>query len=559
MSLARFFDSFYAHHPVSASFIEGVEERLPDWSPEGLAAAAAEMRAVRAALLDERREREPTRTPDIETMALDCAARDRELAISVLDVQLAEDATTHFQRGNPSLAVGEAAFGIVFLLTAAVDDMSRRVDAIIGRLEAIPDFLAGVTRSIAVVPEPWRQKCAAECVGLDLLLGSGIGRWIAGRNVGVRGAPIERAADRARAALAEFRKWLSAVPDAGADGGRAGPELFDRLLTRGHWCPTPRHELTARSADAFEEALARLHERARRRAPGGWPEVQERLAEDHPEPSEYLATFQEIWDRCRACADAHDLVTWPDAPIRYVPIPPETREAAPHLYYLFYRSPSPKRGRRVHDYVVPSLDADMPADERRRRLRATNRSVIKLNHVVHHGAIGHHVQNHHAYAGESAIGRVAAVDCASRIAMFLGGTMAEGWACYATDLMDEVGFLTEDESIAQQHTRARLLARAVVDLGFHTGSLTFDQAVAVYRDRVGMSPEAARAEACKNSMFPATAIMYWLGTEGLHELRDACERRDGARFSRRRFHDQVLSFGSIPVSLVSRLVRCAIA
>ena len=29
--------------------------------------------------------------------------------------------------------------------------------------------------------------------------------------------------------------------------------------------------------------------------------------------------------------------------------------------------------------------------------------------------------------------------------MFLGGTMAEGWACYATDLMAECGFLTPEE------------------------------------------------------------------------------------------------------------------
>src|SRR5215467_3301451 len=109
--------------------------------------------------------------------------------------------------------------------------------------------------------------------------------------------------------------------------------------------------------------------------------------------------------------------------------------------------------------------------------------------------------------------------------------MAEGCACYATDLMDECGFLSGDESLAQQHTRARLLARAVVDLGLHDGSMTFDDAVAVYRDRVGMPPEAARGEACKNSMFPATAIMYWLGTEGLHRLRRVREHADGSSFS----------------------------
>ncbi len=196
----------------------------------------------------------------------------------------------------------------------------------------------------------------------------------------------------------------------------------------------------------------------------------------------------------------------------------------------------------------------MPADEQRRRLRATNRSVIKLNHVVHHGAIGHHVQNYHAYHGASEIGRVAAVDCASRIGMFGGGTMAEGWACYATDLMEEAGFLTPDECLAQQHTRARLLARAVVDIGLHEGSLGFDQAVAIYRDRIGMAAEAAVGEACKNSMFPGTAVMYWLGTDGLHELRRARERAEGAGFSLRRFHDAVLAHGSIPVPLVASLM-----
>src|SRR5204862_4210555 len=191
-------------------------------------------------------------------------------------------------------------------------------------------------------------------------------------------------------------------------------------------------------------------------------------------------------------------------------IPLHTRAAAPYLYYLFYRSPAPFDGLPVHEHVVPPVEPDMTPDDQLARLRATNTSVITLNHVVHHASIGHHVQNHYAYRGDSDVGRVAAVDGASRIGMIQGGTMAEGWACYATDLMDEIGFLTPEESLAQQHTRARLLARAVVDIRLHDGTLTFEDAVAIYRDRIGMSHEAARGEVCKNSMFPGTAIMYWL-------------------------------------------------
>jgi uncharacterized protein (DUF885 family) len=69
-----------------------------------------------------------------------------------------------------------------------------------------------------------------------------------------------------------------------------------------------------------------------------------------------------------------------------------------------------------------------------------------------------------------------------------------------------------------------------------------------------MTEAAARAEACKNSMFPATAIMYWLGTDGIHRLRRQRERADGAAFSLRAFHDRVLSFGSIPVPLVAQVL-----
>ena len=45
--------------------------------------------------------------------------------------------------------------------------------------------------------------------------------------------------------------------------------------------------------------------------------------------------------------------------------------------------------------------------------------------------------------------------------MFCGGSLAEGWACYACDLMDEVGFLSPPVRVAQQQTRVRLVARGM--------------------------------------------------------------------------------------------------
>ena len=88
----------------------------------------------------------------------------------------------------------------------------------------------------------------------------------------------------------------------------------------------------------------------------------------------------------------------------------------------------------------------------------------------------------------------------------------------------------------------------------HTGQMTIDDSAALYRDRAGMPAAAAHAEAVKNSMFPGAAVMYWLGTRGLHALRAECSKKDGAAFRLRRFHDEVLSYGSIPVPLIARLM-----
>jgi uncharacterized protein (DUF885 family) len=164
------------------------------------------------------------------------------------------------------------------------------------------------------------------------------------------------------------------------------------------------------------------------------------------------------------------------------------------------------------------------------------------------------VQNWHAARAASRIGQIAAVDCASRIALFSGGTMAEGWACYATSLMDEIGFLTPLERFAERHARLRMAARAICDVGLHDGSLSLDDATALYRDRVGMTQEAAHAESIKNSMFPGAAVIYLMGTDAIRDLRSTVAAREGSAFRLRDFHDRFLSHGSLPVPVIARLM-----
>jgi len=551
--LESFLTHYYAARPVNATFtgMHAHDHRLPDWSAAGVERAIAEMRAFRARLAPH------VAAPlDAAIAQRDWLGIDLALADSFLEIQLAELEGRHFQRGNPSLVIGEALFAIVSLMIRDFAPVDQRARMMRARLAQLPRFLASALAVVAEAPVPptWAEKALKECDGGRALLGPGLDRWRATPEIPdeLREA-LRREGDAALGALEGFAAEVARLPRDEAPARPCGREMLDLLVRRGHWCDRTVDDLLAEVRDTLGTERARLDEMALAVDPRGLAGVQERLAAAHPAPDEYYASFQRVWEACRATSEAHALVTWPDAPIRYLPFPDATRDAAPHLYYLYYRSPAPLEWPTVHDYVVAPI-AGLAGDALERHLRVWNDSVIKLNHVVHHGALGHHVQNWNAARAPLQLGRIAAVDCASRIGMFMGGTMAEGWACYATDLMDECGFLTPEERVSEQQTRVRMLARALVDLEFHSGTRSFDEAVALYTEQVGMPAAAAHGEAVKNSMFPGTALMYWLGTSQIHALRTREAARAGAAFSLKTFHDRFLSFGSVPVALVGRLL-----
>lgn len=496
--------------------------------------------------------------PDWPALARDAQALDAELARANLDVRTLELEAGHFRDRNPALWTGEAIFGAVALMLRDFAPATARADLLEERLGAVGPFLAEAEVLFdADLPSPWVERAQRECAAARRLLTDGLEHWVV--HHGIQGPALRAVAAEASEAVAAFDRLANELRKVGAspqwNGLAVGAEQYETLLRRGHFVAESPSALLPRAEGALAEAQRRLDEITREVA-GTAEELQRRIAADHGDASGYLDGFTRRWEECRELARVHDLVTWPYPwPLRYVPQPDWAREAAGDLYFLHYRAPSPFDRYTVHDYLVAPIQPDDPPAQVERTLSAWNRSQVTLNHVVHHGALGHHVQNWHAATrSRSRIGRIAAVDGASRIAMLLGGSMAEGWACYATDLAEEYGFLTPLERAAEQQSRVRQLARAVLDVRLHCGERGFAESVAFMRDTLGMSEAAATGEVTKASMFPATAIMYWIGTQGIHDLRAAMRTKQGADFSLRAFHDTLLSWGSIPVPLVSKLM-----
>ncbi len=514
--LDDFLASYLQRRPVNATFIgmHAYDDRLPDLSESGMAATVGDADQLL------RRLHSLPQEPLGSTEQLD-----RRLAEGFLLIQRWESSSRHFGWSNPCLFTGEAIFGLLSLLLRPFAPLEDRLRLAVARLQAVPEFLDSAARHVRAAPAAWIERARRECTGGQLLLNDD-GLQTLWANVDIRNAQLSAASRDAAAAFAHFDRFLehTLLPRATEDYA-CGGEAFDLVLRHGHFLETSAEDLERLAL----ERMAQEDEALAESAP-----VAAAVAEmDGP----YLTRFASLWRAAHELAEQHDLLSFPDWPVEYVEQPAWVRQAAPYLYFLPYRAPAPLDEPPVVEYFVPP-----GADE----------STIKLNHVVHHGSLGHHVQNWHAARAESRIARIAAVDCASRIAMLCGGTMAEGWACYATDLAEEAGFLTPSESYGQHQTRLRMAARTVVDIRLHHGQFSLAQSAAFYRERVGMTAAAARAEAVKNSLFPGTASMYLAGWEAIRRLRRELAARQPGALSLRDFHDRFLSFGSVPVSLVAR-------
>jgi uncharacterized protein (DUF885 family) len=214
-------------------------------------------------------------------------------------------------------------------------------------------------------------------------------------------------------------------------------------------------------------------------------------------------------------------------------------------YFLFYRSPAFGRASSGSDYWVFPPGVDLNA-----YLRSQNTASIKITHVVHHGSIGHHTQNALARASSLTLGQVAGTDCASGIAMMSGGTMIEGWACYVQDLMLEVeGFYTPQETMLLKQFEMRNAAMCLADIRLHRGVWNLNQMRAFYRDQVEVPTARLWAETTRNSIYPATRLMYWLGTRAIKSLRQELAWKPSE------LHDRLLAFGSVPVAWVAEELR----
>jgi len=127
----------------------------------------------------------------------------------------------------------------------------------------------------------------------------------------------------------------------------------------------------------------------------------------------------------------------------------------------------------------------------------------------------------------------------------------EGWALYAEELGKEVGFYQDPISDYGRLTSELFRAqRLVVDTGLHAMGWNRQQVVDFFRAAGAIDEPTIQSETDRYIAWPGQALSYKLGQLKIRELRERARRELGDRFDLRRFDDEMLSGGVLPLDLL---------
>jgi uncharacterized protein (DUF885 family) len=133
------------------------------------------------------------------------------------------------------------------------------------------------------------------------------------------------------------------------------------------------------------------------------------------------------------------------------------------------------------------------------------------------------------------------------------GAYGEGWALYCESLGKELGCYTDPYqymgALGDEMHRA---IRLVVDVAMHTGKMTREEAIKYMTDHEAISTEGATAEIERYMAIPAQALSYKIGALKIRELRTKYEMRKDDAFQLSAFHDELLSYGVMPLDVMEK-------
>jgi hypothetical protein len=519
-----YLDLKYHFDPAAGSIVGLVAEdaRLGRFDPQAIREHISALRSVAGAVEE--------LEPDTLAAEIDRTALLGEIRTAIFRLE-------HEQPNvrNPGFWLGHLFQGLYALLARTETDPAERAPAVAARLADTPAFLDSGRATISEPP--------AVFVDMALSMLGGGGELIA-QVVSVFGsaAPtladeLKRVGQKALESLVSFGAALKGEiePNPDPNAFAIGEEQFSRRLHHEHALMAGPPELWRYGLHLQEEVTQEIIALAARIDPRPWRELIDHLRDQTPEPDELLGAYRSELDRACDFVRQHNLVRVPDGNVQVVPTPAFLTSLVP---FAAYEPPPIFLQQRTGRFYVTRPDPSLPPGAFSQQRRGHCRHAIPVM-AAHEVYPGHHLQLLTSEGLDSEVRR-----------HVWSPVMVEGWALYSEQLMSEAGYYESDEVRLFQLVNLLWRAiRVVLDVGLHTRGMTPAEAVDYLVEHLPIERLSAEAEVRRYCAWPTYQLCYAVGRRELLRLREAYQEREAASFDPRRFHDELMSYGGIPVSL----------
>ena len=236
----------------------------------------------------------------------------------------------------------------------------------------------------------------------------------------------------------------------------------------------------------------------------------------------------------------HNIVTMPEEPVEIIIMPEFQRGVA--VAYL--DPPGPLDKDQPAFYAVAPLPEDWTDEQAESFLREYN--LLSLQDLtIHEGVPGHYLQIALSNRYPSPLRSV-----------LWSGPFVEGWAVYAEEMMIEQGYMGGDPLMKLVNLKwyLRAITNAIIDSAIHVDGMPREAAMKLMVEGGFQEEREAAGKWVRAQLTSAQLSTYFVGYLEHIEMREAVREKWGDDFTLRRYHDQVLSYGSPPARFVRALM-----
>ena len=168
--------------------------------------------------------------------------------------------------------------------------------------------------------------------------------------------------------------------------------------------------------------------------------------------------------------------------------------------------------------------------------------------TVHEAVPGHHLQNALNNELGDSIPQF-------RRNLYLSA-YGEGWGLYTEFLADEMGiYTTPYEKFGKFTYEMWGACRLVVDTGIHAKGWSREQAINYMSSNTALSLHEVNTEIDRYISWPGQALSYKIGELKIRELRSKAEDKLGQKFDIREFHEIILEYGTVTLSILEKRIN----